>query len=72
MPGHNPRVAWHRILSSWKGTDVHGQVSAPVGERRLVLRQGSGKALGLPAARFEELRTAVSRTVKDSFRHTES
>ncbi|WP_329529377.1 hypothetical protein [Streptomyces sp. NBC_01462] len=51
---------------------MHGQVSAPVGERRLVLRQGSGKALGLPAARFEELRTAVSRTVKDSFRHTES
>ncbi|MFE3267093.1 hypothetical protein [Streptomyces sp. NPDC059215] len=64
-------MAWHRILSSWKGTGVHGQVAAPVGERRLVLRQGSGRALALPAARFEELRTTMSDTVKNSVRHAE-
>ncbi|MFE5142974.1 hypothetical protein ACFRDV_35890 [Streptomyces fagopyri] len=44
---------------------MHEPVAAPVGERRLVLRQGSGKALGLPAARFEELRSAVSDTLKN-------
>ncbi|MET9122252.1 radical SAM protein [Streptomyces sp. NPDC004528] len=42
---------------------MHELVAAPVGERRLILRQGSGKALVLPVARFEELRTAVSDTV---------
>ncbi|MFF4977944.1 hypothetical protein [Streptomyces sp. NPDC001083] len=55
---------WHRVLFSWKATDVHGQVAAPVGERRLVLRRGSGRALVLSAARFEELRTTVSDTLE--------
>ena len=42
---------------------MHELVAAPLGARRLVLRQGSGKALVLPAARFEELRTSAPETV---------
>ncbi|RPF30296.1 MoaA/NifB/PqqE/SkfB family radical SAM enzyme [Streptomyces sp. TLI_185] len=42
---------------------MHELVATPLGERRLVLRQGSAKALQLPKARFEELRTSVPHTV---------
>ncbi|WP_405863452.1 radical SAM protein [Streptomyces sp. NBC_00005] len=42
---------------------MHELVVTPLGERRLVLRQGSSKALQLPKARFEELRTSGSSAV---------
>lgn len=51
-----------RALSQ-KGNDVHELVAAQLGERRLVLRPGSNKALHLPRARFEELRSLPDAAV---------
>ncbi|MCF3136762.1 radical SAM protein [Streptomyces olivochromogenes] len=42
---------------------MHQLVATPFGERRLILRQGSPKALQLPKSRFEELRTSAPDTV---------
>jgi hypothetical protein len=39
---------------------VHQLVATPFGERRLVLRPGSSKAVQLPHAKFEELRSLAS------------
>lgn len=60
MPGRlspeRPGIAAHTPVA--KGTAMHELITTPLGKQHLILRPGSPKALQLPAARFNDRRSA--------------
>lgn len=47
-------------IRTLKGDDVHQFIATPLGQRRLVLRPGSTKAVQLPTAEWDELRALAA------------